>query len=126
MQQNLLSLAASRMVYLGRSQSLLAQNIANIDTPGFSPKAAVPFAETLRGTGEVALAVTDPRDIQPLATSGADATVATVAARAPDGNAVSLDDELAGVARTQIGQQYAVNIYKSYLGMFTTALGPNP
>lgn len=123
---NLLSLAADRMVYLGQSQSLLAQNIANIDTPGFSPKVAVPFVDTLNGVSHLRLAVTNPADIRPAADLSIASDSAAVAARAPDGNAVSLHDQLAGVARNQIDQQYAVNIYKTYLGMFTTALGPNP
>jgi len=123
---NLLNLAADRMVYLDRSQSLLAQNIANLDTPSFSPKAAVPFAETLSGTGQVPLAITNAADIRPAADFTLASDSAAVAARAPDGNAVSLDRQLSAVARNQIDQQYAVNIYKSYLGMFTTALGPNP
>lgn len=122
---NLLNLAASRMAYLDQSQSLLAQNIANIDTPGYSPTVATSFASTLDASNHVNLAITNPDDIRPAADRSIALADGTVAARAPDGNAVSLNQELASVAQTQINQQYAVNIYKSYLGMFTTALGPN-
>lgn len=123
---NLLGLAADRLVYLGQSQSLLAQNIANIDTPGFTPRTTVPFVDTLDGVGQLPLAVTNPQDMGSSASLSLASDPTIVAARSPDGNAVSLDGQLAAVARTQINQQYAVNIYKSYLGMFTTALGPNP
>ncbi|CAG4920551.1 unnamed protein product [Acidocella sp. C78] len=40
---NLLGLAADRLVYLAQSQSVLAGNIANTDTPGYVPKAPVAF-----------------------------------------------------------------------------------
>lgn len=123
---NLFSLAADRMTYLGQAQSLLAQNIANIDTPDFSPKVAVPFADVLNGSGRLPLAITNPADIRPAGDRSITSEDAAVAARAPDGNAVSLHQQLAAVARNQIDQQYAVNMYKTYLGMFTTALGPNP
>lgn len=126
MTSNLLNLAADRLVYLGQSQSLLAQDVANIDTPGFTPKAAAPFAETLNGIGQLSLAVTNPQDMGNSATLPLASRPALVAVRSPDGNAVSLDSQLAAVATNQINQEYAVNIYKTYLGMFSTALGPNP
>lgn len=125
MTSNLLNIAAERMAYLGQSQSLLAQNIANIDTPGFSPETAIPFADALNNAGQLAMAVTSPQDIgNGVGVSLASSPLA-VASRAPDGNAVSLESQLASVASNQINQEYAVNIYKTYLGMFTTALGPN-
>lgn len=125
MTSNLLNIAAERMAYLGQSQSLLAQNIANIDTPGFSPETAIPFADALNNAGQLAMAVTSPQDIGNAVGGSLASMPLAVASRAPDGNAVSLEGQLASVASNQINQEYAVNIYKTYLGMFTTALGPN-
>ncbi|MDD2861033.1 MAG: flagellar basal body protein [Acidiphilium sp.] len=124
MTQDLMSIAASRIDYLAQTQNVLAQNIANIDTPGYSPRTPIRFADMLDGS-HVSMSLTHPDDIAPVADNTVGSEDATVAERAPDGNAVSLDQELAAVARTQINQQYAVNIYKSYLGMFNTALGPS-
>lgn len=123
MTADLLGLAATRVAYLDQSQKLYARDIANLDTPGFVPETAVPFAAILRGGGALPLVTTHAGDLNAAPAGGAMATPAAIAARAPDGNAVSLDQQLATVARTQISQQYAVNIYKSYLGMFRTALG---
>ena len=123
---NLIGLAADRLVYLAQSQSVLAQNIANIDTPGYVSRMPVAFSDALSGTGNLALATTNALDIPSSPSQSVGTQTATIAARAPDGNAVSLESQLAAVAGTQINQQYAVNIYKTYLGMFTTALGPNP
>lgn len=123
---DLLAVAANRVYYLDQSQHILAQNIANIDTPGFTPRIARPFADSLDQASGGTLTATSPLDLQPADSGTLEPAKARISARAPDGNAVSMSQELAAVARTQINQQYAVNIYKSYLGMFTTALGPNP
>jgi flagellar basal-body rod protein FlgB len=122
---NLMNLAAQRLAYLSESQNVLARNIANIDTPGFTPRAMAPFQTALDQSMGTSLVLTHSDDLpaQNDIDSGSDAAV--VSQRAPDGNAVSLTQELAAVSKTQIEQQYSVNIYKSYIGMFTTALGPN-
>ncbi len=123
---NLLGLAADRLVYLAQSQSVLAGNIANTDTPGYVPKAPVAFSNVLNGGGNLAMVTTSANDIPSPAGQSFSTRIATVAAKSPDGNGVSLESQLAAIAGNQINQQYAVNIYKTYLGMFTTALGPNP
>lgn len=120
---DLLGLAVTRVAYLDQSQRLYARDVANLDTPGFMPKTAVPFSVLLRGGGVLPLMTTHADDLNATPAGGTIATAARIAARAPDGNAVSLSQQLAAIARTQISQQYAVNIYKSYLGMFRTALG---
>lgn len=126
MTSDLLSVAAKRMYYLDQSQKLLARNIANSDTPGYTPRVARPFGQMFDRAAQGPLFSTRGTDLQPVGEAASSSVVQTVAARAPDGNAVSMNGELAAVARTQIDQQYAVNIYKSYVGMFTMALGPNP
>ena len=123
MTADLLGLAATRVAYLDQSQRLYAQNIANLDTPGFSPKTAIPFSAVLHGDNALPLASPHADDLNIASAGNTIAVPGTIVGRAPDGNAVSLSQQLAAVARTQISQQYAVNIYKSYLGMFSTALG---
>ncbi|WP_249676420.1 hypothetical protein [Acidocella sp. C78] len=80
----------------------------------------------LNGGGNLAMVTTSANDIPSPAGQSFSTRIATVAAKSPDGNGVSLESQLAAIAGNQINQQYAVNIYKTYLGMFTTALGPNP
>jgi len=124
MTENVMGIAAKRIDYLERAQNVLAQNIANIDTPGYIPKSAMKFTDMLNDRG-VSISITHRNDLTPADDSSVNSSDSSISERAPDGNAVSLDQELAAVARTQIDQQYAVNIYKSYIGMFTTALGPS-
>lgn len=126
----LLQLAASRLNYLGQTQRLLAQNIANLDTPSYTPKATVPFQAILDGSGPLPLAQTSAADIIPADNADFNADFSgqsqRPAARALDGNAVSLDGQLAAVSNNELSQQFAVNLYQTYLGMFHTALGPTP
>ncbi|MBW4035798.1 MULTISPECIES: flagellar basal body rod protein FlgB [Acidiphilium] len=125
MATNLMAIAAQRISYLADSQNVLARNIANIDTPGFTPQSMTPFQNYLDRTAQITPTVTHADDLPGQSDPASGTTPAAMSERAPDGNAVSLTQELAAVAKTQIDQQYSVNIYKSYIGMFTTALGPN-
>lgn len=67
---------------------------------------------------------TNLNDLAPSDSNTPAAMTETVSSRAPDGNAVSLPEQLAAAARVQVNQKYAVNIYRSYLGMVRSALGP--
>jgi flagellar basal-body rod protein FlgB len=41
----------------------------------------------------------------------------------PDGNAVSLDEQLVKLADTETSHSLVTSIYRAYLGRFNTALG---
>lgn len=120
-QPGLFRLADARLAWLDRRQTLLAQNIANADTPGYRPRDLVPFAASL-DIANVTLARTDPLDLP----GPRDALAGSLTVRpqevAPDGNAVSMEDELSKVAGTQTAQELTVNLYTSWLGMFRTVL----
>lgn len=113
-------LAASRMAYLERRQSVLAQNVANADTPTWRTRDLKPFSETIQRAAVAALR-TDPMHLA--ARTGGASDFAASGERAPDGNAVSLDAQLVKVAETDQSQAMTVDLYKKYLGMFRTALG---
>ena len=44
-------------------------------------------------------------------------------ARAPDGNAVGLEDQMTKVAENENAQAMTGNLWKTYMSMFMTALG---
>jgi flagellar basal-body rod protein FlgB len=117
-------LAQARLSWTAQRQRVLAENIANIDTPQWQPKDVTSFADMLSGTGAAATMVqTSPLDL-PGNGGGAPGThVVTEGGRQPDGNAVSLDTETEKVAETDGVQQEVTAIYQSYLGLFRTAIG---
>lgn len=119
-----MALAERRLHWLDRRQSVLAQNVANADTPGFRPRDLTPFQRELEGQRRMALARTQPGH-------GAGSTLAAVNARverhaaevAPDGNAVSLDREAMRIAETDTAHQLAMAVHRSFMGMFRLTLG---
>jgi flagellar basal-body rod protein FlgB len=124
---NPIALAERRLGWADRRQSVLAQNIANADTPGYRPRDLLPFAQHLaEGRAGQGLARTSPQHLGPTrpqeAASRADRQAAEAA---PDGNAVSLDREAMRVAETDTAHALALAIHRSFAGMFRLTLGRN-
>ena len=118
----LFDLAEKRLAWIDRRQALLAQNIANANTPGYNSKDLSPFAQSLaRAAPE--LAVTNPMHIASAPGAGASARPERPTERAPDGNAVSVEEQLTKVADTENAHALVTNLYKKYVGLFQTVLG---
>ena len=119
----LFDLADKRLAWIDQRQQLLAQNLANADTPGWQPKDLKPFAATLARTTPADLALTNPLHLAgPQDGALAPNAKARPEERAPDGNAVAIDGELTKVAQTNDTHALVVNLSQTYLGMFRTAL----
>jgi flagellar basal-body rod protein FlgB len=120
----LFDLAQQRLAWTDRRQEVLAQNIANLNTPNWQAKDLKPFAQALAGIAAPALARTDPGHLAGTQDTGTQSLLTIQAsAREPDGNAVSLDDQLTKVADTATSQAIATTLYKKYMSMFSLALG---
>jgi flagellar basal-body rod protein FlgB len=118
------ALAERRLSWLDQRQDLLAQNIANIDTPGWQPRDLAPFAVSLAQARALGLARTHPAHLAgSAAADGAVVAAQNTGGRAPDGNAVSLEDQLMKVADSETAQGLTTNLYSKYLGFFRLALG---
>ena len=119
-----LELADRRMRWLDRRQQVLAQNIANAETPGWVARDLRPFADVLSdGTGAI------PARTQANHQQGTRdpvlqaAPIATAGARGPNGNTVSAEEQLINIANTESAQATAVNIFRKYVSLFRLALG---
>lgn len=129
----LLAMLKQRMSWLSARQNVLAQNVANADTPGYAARDLKPvsFDDILKGasggpaaTGG-AMRVTDPRHISITPPGGSDYTdVASPDTEAnPTGNTVSLENEMIRVSDTQAEYQAASNLYAKAIDMMKTAIG---
>ncbi len=118
-----LALAERRLHWLDRRQSVLAQNVANADTPGYRPRDLTPFQRELAGQTRLALARTQPGHGAGSPAAAGARTDRLAAEVAPDGNAVSLDREALRIAETDTAHQLATSVHRSFMGMFRTALG---
>jgi flagellar basal-body rod protein FlgB len=117
------ALAEHRLRWLERRQRVLAQNIANADTPGFRPRDLRPFAETLGRAAASGMARTDARHLAPADGGARAAPDRRLADRAPNGNAVALDEQALRVADTDTAHALATGLHRRYLGLFRVALG---
>jgi flagellar basal-body rod protein FlgB len=116
-----------RLAWLSQRQDVLAENVANVNTPGYKARdlKEPSFAELLRGPEASArLAVTRPNHLggaigqaayKPIADTSATPTI--------DGNAVDIESEMMKVSKTGIDYQFAISLYKKQIGMIKTALG---
>jgi len=127
----LMSMLKDRMSWLSKRQELLSQNVAGADVPNFTPRdlKAMDFEQTLRSTSlqqsdAGSLAVTNPRHIAVRsAQEGYETVENRDVAAAPNGNSVSLEQQMIKVADTQAQYQAATNIYAKAIGMMKTAIG---
>lgn len=111
-------LAEKRLAWVDQRQAVLAQNIANANTPGYSARDVKPFREML---AEQARSTADAASGAVLAT-GKDPTTSV---RSLNGNAVVLDEQLEKMAETDTDHQLAMNLLRKYMGLFRTAIGRN-
>jgi flagellar basal-body rod protein FlgB len=117
----LFALADRRMAWVDQRQQVLAQDIANADTPGWRARDLTPFAQQLRGlqtrmTQTSALHLTPPSD-------QAAGVIVESGERAPDGNSVAIDRVLEQVANTDSAHELVTTLTHSYVDMFRTAIG---
>jgi len=114
----------TRMHWHQSRQKLLAQNVANADSPGFRPldlKAPAIGAGAPQG---VTLALTAPGHMNSGGrTGGFDTAKAQRFEVTPNGNGVNLEDEMLKVAQNQGDFQLAASLYSKGLGLMKIAIG---
>ena len=122
------SLMTKRMAWLGKRQEVLAQNIANADTPGFKPKDLKPmdFRRYLRPTApKVQMRMTSASHLEPMRRPARfdGATDRTTYEVAPSGNAVVLEEQLMKVAETQVDHRLITSLYRKNISLLKMAIG---
>ena len=123
----LVSMLKTRMHWHQTRQKLLAENVANADTPGFQPKDLKVPTFTPDGAvtgGALEPLRTDPNHLVSMPSrAGEDQRQARRFEVTPSGNAVSLEDEMLKVAQNQSDYQLAASLYQKSLQMLRTAVG---
>ena len=121
------SMLRTRMHWHQERQRVLAENVANADTPNFRSRDLAPLdfgKQVQQASGQLQLALTSPQHL-----SGPSAVGQFSAERQgkydvkPGGNAVNLEDEMMKVASNQMDYQAAISLYSRSMGLFRTALG---
>ena len=121
----ILSMLRAKLHWSQERQRLLAQNVANADTPEFKPSDLAPpdFGAGPSRVAPLTLLRTSPAH---LASSDSAAAFDTEHGGpfeiVPTGNAVNLEDEMLKVASNQMDFQAATALYTRGLGLIRTAI----
>ncbi|MZR30607.1 flagellar basal body rod protein FlgB [Sneathiella litorea] len=117
-----------KMKWLTARQKVLAQNIANSDTPNYRAQDLKPleFREMIDAPQKKGVHInrTNTKHIYASEINSYETQVnRDVSEVSPTGNAVLLEEEMMKVAETQIQYELTTSLYKKNLGMLKTALG---
>jgi flagellar basal-body rod protein FlgB len=123
----LVAMLKTRMHWHQTRQKILAENVANADTPGFKPQDLQDLAFSRSGavtTASLGVLRTDAGHMTGApGRSGEDATGARRFETTPSGNAVSLEDEMLKSSQNQSDFQLAASLYQKSLQMLRIAAG---
>ena len=125
----LFGLVKGRMGWLTKRQEVLAQNVANSDTPEYKPQdlKAFNFQDMVKRQQTRLNAVTT----SPMHMTGAQKSTSPFASQenrtpyetAPDGNAVVLEEQMAKIGETQMQYQLTNELYRKHVNMIKIAIG---
>ena len=129
---NLNDMLEAKMAYESERQKVLAQNIANIDTPDYQAQDLMPlnFKNVLAAqTQKISVAVTDDKHM-----NGTNAytqrfrseTQRDTYERTPTGGTVVVEEQMMKVAQNATNYMLTTNLYKKIGNLFKEALGQQP
>jgi len=117
---------AKKMAWLSDRQAVLAQNVANADTPGYTAHDLKPLdfkAMVDKAAGKVSLAATEPGHIAPKSAQGDFPQEKLKGESSLNGNRVSLEEEMLKVSQTANDYALTASLYKAQVGLIKTVLG---
>lgn len=116
-----------RMTWLTQRQTVLAENVANANTPGYIAKdlKELDFGSILgKSAGKLQLAATEPGHIMSPAQDDTTAPIVTdTEDQSLDGNGVSLESQMMKVSTNAADYALVTTLYKQNVDMVKTALG---
>ena len=118
-----------RLNWLTQRQEVLAQNIANSDTPKYKARdlKAFNFNDIIRREStQLNIEVSDPSHLPGRRKRLRDFTQFEERRpfeTAPNGNSVIVEEQMAKINGSQINHKLTTNLYKKHLTMFRIALG---
>lgn len=118
-----LRMAGSLTAHAAERQKLIAQNVANADTPGFRARDLGAFADTYRSQVATEMRSTRPGHLTGAGWGGAARVEDAGGEPAPNGNTVSIEDEMVRVAETRREFDLSLAVTRSAMSLIRTSLG---
>lgn len=123
----LFDVASDRMSYLATRHEVIAENVANANTPKYVARDLKPFSDELKAA-VVAMERTQPGHLQLSSTAGGKLRIdgkSQTWELVPSGNGVSLEQEMLKASDTVTSYALVSNIYKSNVNLLSQAVsGP--
>jgi len=132
----LFTLLQNKLGYLGERERMIAQNVANASTPGFTPQDLKPFSEqpgiksgpSIAPVAPVAIATADSSQITIESQSGPAGARSYASAAAPDsettldGNQVVIEEQMIKMSDARSDYDTAIGFYQKALAMLHMAV----
>lgn len=132
---DILNLASGLAAHAGRRQGVIAENVAHADTPGYRARDLTPFTDTFAarqaadddgGAMPFIGRATRPGHAFPSAEAIAgveaeEAFITAVGAASPNGNTVSLENQMVRAAQTKMDHDLALGVWRASLGILRSA-----
>ncbi len=121
---NVFKTAYAMATHAGQRQAVISRNMANADTPGYKPRDIEAFKTAFEKTGsEVAMTATRASHLHGDARPQPWAEYTAAETGDPNGNGVSLEEEMLKAVEVKRQHDRALAIYKSSIGILRTSLG---
>ena len=125
-----MQMMSRKMSWLSKRTDLLAENVANVDMPGYNARDLKPVSFRELVHRDQASPDKAPRVTNTAHLTGTLPVRAYADEAQPDafetslnGNDVGLEQQLVKLNETQMSYQMTLNLYKKHIGMLQTALG---
>ena len=124
----LLSQIKGRLTWLDERQRVIAENVANADTPGYAGRdlnQPTDFAAALSGGGPLTMMRTSALHIAPAGpTARFDAHKAPDSETTLDGNSVVVEEQMLKMAESRMAYDAAIGLYQKSMQMLRLAAKP--
>ena len=120
----ILQMARGMVDQASARHSVIAQNIAQADTPGYHARDIASFADSYSRASGTSMRATRPQHLS--VSSGASHEMKSFQTDdpvSPNGNSVSLETEMVKASQVQIQHELALSIFSTSLGILRTSLG---
>lgn len=117
-------MAQALAAHAGNRMGVIAENVANADTPGFKAKDIADFTSVYAAQDD-GLRTTRPGHLFPPERIAAAGAVEGGGAEAPNGNTVSLEKEMVKSAQARQEHEMALAIYRATSDVIRASLGRN-
>lgn len=122
----ILNMAQGLAAHASTRQAVISENIANADTPGYKARDTATFADTYKDAARVRSARPIRQGHLPMNMPNKAAQVSedtAFAAESPNGNTVSLEDQMVRAADVRYQHDLALGIYGKSIDILRAGMG---